>query len=148
MSDLRIERVFEADVESVFEFVTQTRHLLEWWGPEGMTIPVHDLNLSRPGPWHSTMMNSDGGKFKVSGEVLSVDTPNSVSFTWAWHDEAGARGHDSRVRIELETVGDATRFTLTHSGLVDQPSIDSHREGWGSSISKLEEKLPLEETAA
>ncbi|VAW01388.1 hypothetical protein MNBD_ALPHA08-1545, partial [hydrothermal vent metagenome] len=35
MTELRIERNFAADPETVFAFVTQTKHLLKWWGPEG-----------------------------------------------------------------------------------------------------------------
>ena len=30
----------------------------------------------------------------VTGEVIEVDPPRGVGFTWAWHDEAGARAFD------------------------------------------------------
>jgi len=145
MTDLVITRVFRAGIDHVYDYISKPEHILEWWGPQGMNVPVHDLTLGQPGPWMSEMRAPDGRSFTVSGEVTDVDPPNSVAFTWAWHDEDGARGHESSVRIDLEAVGEATRFTLTHSGLVDQASADSHREGWTSSLGKLEAVIPVEE---
>ena len=139
MSDLTIERNFEADPETVFAFVTQTNHLLKWWGPEGMNVPEHELDFTSPGPWSSVMANADGGKYKVTGEVLNIDAPKSVEFTWAWHDENDDRGHESQVRFEVEGNGSGgTLFRLIHSGLADDESAENHNQGWTSSLRKLE----------
>ena len=64
---LRIAMTFPAPPELVFEFVTQRRRVRDWWGPEGMSLPDEALDFSRPGPWHSVIMNADGKRFKVSG---------------------------------------------------------------------------------
>ena len=139
MTDLRIERTLKADVETVFGYITQTEHLVKWWGPEGMTVPEHNLDLSKPGSWTSTMVNAEGGKYKVSGEVLSVDPPNSVEFTWGWHDENDERGHNSHVRFEVTAnQSGGTDFALIHSGLPDDESRNNHNSGWSSSLNKLE----------
>lgn len=139
MSELRIERTFAVDPETVFAFVSKTEHLLKWWGPEGMSVSEHDLDLSRAGPWSSVMVNKDGGRYKVSGEVVKVDPPRSVEFTWGWHDDDDQRGHNSRVRFEIS--GDSaggTRFLLIHSELADEDSVSNHNMGWTSSLVKLE----------
>jgi uncharacterized protein YndB with AHSA1/START domain len=138
MTELKIERKLAADAKTVFEYVTQTRHLLKWWGPEGMTVPEHDLDLSKPGPWSSVMMNADGQRYKVTGEVIAVDPPHSVEFTWGWHDENDVRGHDTRVRFEIHPAGSGTRFVLVHTGLADEESAKNHEMGWSSSLNKLE----------
>jgi len=139
MSELTLERVFSADVETVFAFITRTEHLLKWWGPEGTNVGEHDLDLSRPGTWSSTMVNAEGGKYKVSGEVLHADPPRRVEFTWGWHDEQDVRGHESRVRFDIaENLGGGTRFVLTQTGLPDDESAFNHNEGWTSSLRKLE----------
>ena len=143
MSDLVITRTFRAGIDHVFDYISKPERILEWWGPEGMTVPNHNLSLGDKGPWHSVMKASDGAEFHVSGEVTNVDPPTTIGFTWAWHGDDGSRGHESQVRIELEAIGDSTRFTLTHSGLADADSIASHERGWGSSLSKLETKIPL-----
>lgn len=139
MSDLTITRTFPLPPEAVFDFVTRHDRILQWWGPEGSSLPEETLDFTREGPWHSVMMNADGKRFKVSGRVTEVTPPSAVEFTWGWHDENDDRGPDSRVRIEL-TAADAggTRFVLTHSGLPDDESRANHEMGWNSSLGKLE----------
>ena len=140
MSTLKIERLFPVDPAKVFAFVTQTENLLKWWGPEGMHVPEHNLSFAEPGPWMSVMANNEGGRYKVSGEVLSVDPPNSVELSWAWHDENDERGHESKVRFEVQSDDNGgTRFTLTHSDLADDESVANHNQGWTSSLVKLEQ---------
>lgn len=142
MSELRMERTFPVAPETVFDHITRTEYLLQWWGPEGMSISEHDLDLSRPGPWNSTMTNAEGASYKVSGEVVIVDAPHAVEFTWAWHDENDERGHNSRVRFEVAPDGNGgARFTMIHSGLADEESAANHEGGWGSSFVKLERLL-------
>jgi uncharacterized protein YndB with AHSA1/START domain len=139
MSELKIERTFPADPETVFAFVTKPEHLVKWWGPEGMSLPEKQLDLTKLGPWFSVMMNADGKRFKVTGEVVAVDPPNAVELTWAWHDENDVRGHESTVRFEIGPDGSGgTRFILVHSGLADEEAAKNHEMGWTSTLRKLE----------
>ena len=141
MSELKIERIFESDPETVFAFVTEGEKLLQWWGHEGMTIPEHNLDFSGPGPWMATLVGAEGGRYKMSGEVIAVDPPNSVEFTWGWHDENDERGHDSKVRFEVKAVEDGTHFKMIHSGLANEDSVNGHEQGWTSAYRKLERLL-------
>jgi len=144
MTTLVLERLLAAPIATVFDFVTRQENLLEWWGPEGMTIPEGDLDFTRPGPWFSVMQNAEGATFKVSGEVTTVSPHDRVAFTWAWHDETGQRGRDSQVIIDLTEVGkDSTRLVLTHNDLADEESARNHDMGWTSSLKKLERKFPM-----
>jgi len=138
MTDLTITRSFPLPPEKVFDFVTRRERLLDWWGPEGMTVRDERLDFSAEGPWHSVIVNADGRRFKVSGRVVEVSPPQAVEFTWGWHDETDARGPESRVRIELRPEGAGTRFVLRHTGLADDESRDNHEQGWTSSLAKLE----------
>ncbi len=139
MSDLTMTRQFDAPPEKVFAFISQTKHLLKWWGPEGMHVPEHDLAFEAVGPWMSVMMNAEGERFKVSGHVTHVDPPKSIGFTWAWHDENDKRGVESHVTIKLVPAqGGGTQFELSHVDLPDDDSAASHKQGWDSSLRKLE----------
>ena len=144
MSELKIERVFPVSPEKVFAFLTQTDHLLKWWGPEGVSMKEHNLDLSRPGAWSSTLVNSKGDLHKMSGVVVAVDPPNSVEFTWGWHDEKDQRGYESRVRFEVRETDGGTLFQLTHSGLTDEEAAANHGKGWASALRKLEHIPELE----
>ena len=142
VDDLVIERCFPATPETIFGLVTQTRHLLSWWGPEDVHIGENNLDLSQLGAWFSVMVNGDSSTHKVSGEVLAIDPPHAVSFSWGWHDEHDIRGHESSVRFDILAVGTAnasdTRFTLTHMNLPTNESKRLHKGGWSSSLVKLE----------
>ena len=139
MSELIIERHFPSSPDKVFEFVSKQEHLLKWWGPEGMTIAENQLDFSKPGRWSSTMINADGKRYKVSGEVIVVNNPNSLEITWGWHDENDERGHNSIVRFEVNDDGSGgTHFKLIHRNLPDEESVQNHSIGWTSSFVKLE----------
>lgn len=138
MADLVLERKLNASIDRVFQFVTQSENLAHWWGPEGMTIPEGDLDFTRLGDWDSVMMNGEGIRYKVSGKVTEVRDPDRVAFTWAWHDENDVRGHESQVTIDLMDQGIGTLLRLTHAGLEDNESSQNHKQGWTSTLNKLE----------
>jgi len=138
MAELTLERVFKAAPEKVFDFITQPGNLTKWWGPEGMSLPDAKLDFTRTGPWHSVMQNAEGQQFTVSGQVTHVDRPKSVGFTWAWHDDKGARGSESHVTMTLRPQGSGTAFTLHHRDLSDETNAANHNQGWTSSLRKLE----------
>lgn len=135
---VRLERQFAVPVDRVFDYVTRADLLMQWWGPEGIVRNIGNLDFTRPGPWDSTMINGEGARYKVSGQVTSVRRPNLVAFTWGWHDDNDRRGHESQVVIELsEAENGGTRFVLTHHDLPDQDQKNRHAEGWISSLRKL-----------
>jgi len=142
MPTLTLERRLNAAPDRVFDFVTKTENLLKWWGPEGVHVPEHQLSLEAKGPWMSVMQNSDGQRYKVSGQVTHVDPPVSVGFTWAWHDESDTRGVESHVTFRLVPAqGGGTDLTITHVDLPDDTSAQNHDKGWSSSLNKLEAAL-------
>lgn len=135
---LRLERLYKVPVERVFEAVTRPDMLAQWWGPVGIVRCTGALDFTRPGPWDSTMINAEGARYKVSGQVTTVKAPNLVAFTWGWHDDKDQRGHESHVQLELTEVDGGTRFVLTHHDLPDDEQITNHNQGWSSSLTKLD----------
>lgn len=141
MADLRLERDFSVSPETLFAWISDGARLLQWWGPEGMHVPEHDLDFSRTGPWFSVMENDEGQRFKVSGHVTHVKPPVSVGFTWAWHDENDKRGDESHVTFTVEATDGGARLVLDHRDLGDDEIGRSHERGWTSSLRKLEAAL-------
>ena len=142
MSLLKIERTFPASPEKVFAFVTQMENLLQWWGPKGTSIGEHNLDLSQLGDWFMVMVDPNGGRHRVSGEVLSIDPPRSVEFSLIVHDGKGGRMIDSVVRFQVSPIDTGgTHFLLTQSGLSDAEIELQSKQGWASTLSRLEELL-------
>lgn len=141
MADLRMEREFPVSPEKLYRFLTGSGEIVQWFGPEGVGVPDNQLDFSRLGPWYAVMSNSDGPFAKVSGQVTHVDPPQSVGFTWAWHDEDGARGAESHVTFTIMPTASGARLVLDHRGLDDSERSASHERGWASTLIKLEALL-------
>lgn len=138
MADLKLEREFPVSPATLFAWISDGAKLLQWWGPEGVHVPEHDLDFSGLGPWYSVMENSEGQTFKVSGQVTHVDPPKSVGFTWAWHDDQDRRGAESHVTLTVAATKTGARLVLSHRDLADAEAAANHEAGWRSSLRKLE----------
>ncbi|NOD49254.1 MULTISPECIES: SRPBCC domain-containing protein [unclassified Ruegeria] len=138
MADLKLERDFPVSPEDLFAWISDGSRLLQWWGPEGMHVPEHNLDFSRTGPWYSVMENGEGQRYKVSGHVTHVDPPKSVGFTWGWHDDQDQRGNESHVTLSVAATDTGSRLTLDHRELADAEAAANHNQGWTSSLRKLE----------
>lgn len=137
MPDLRLERRYATTPERLFALISEAAHLLKWWGPEGLHIPEGDLDFTRTGPWWSVMQNAEGQRYKVSGQVTHVNPPNSVGFTWGWHDDDDQRGAESHVTLTVKADGDGALLVLDHRDLATEEAARNHEAGWSSSFNKL-----------
>jgi len=141
MADLTLTRHIDAAPEEVFAAITNPASLLRWWGPEGTQVDPDTaaaLDFTRLGPWESVMVNGECQRFKVSGQVTHVDPPNSVGFTWAWHDGTDTRGHESHVTLSVKAQPTGgTLLHLSHVDLADADSVRNHEGGWSSSLARL-----------
>ncbi len=149
MADLVLERLLPLPPERLFELVSTEAGLLQWWGPEGFTVPDRNLDFTRTGPWHSVMHSPEGTRHEVSGQVTHVDPPQSLGFTWAWHDaETGDRGAESHVTFTVTQAPGGAKLVLAHRDLPSQEAAESHESGWSSALRKLEQTAAEAETQA
>ena len=145
-NSLLLERQIGTDLATGFALISHAGMLSKWWGPRGITLGSHQLDLGNPGPWHSVMIGEDGGWHKVSGKVLRVeDEPKRklIQLSWAWHDrESEERGHESHVRLEVRQNQDGpVILSLQQTGLADLASARLHAEGWESSLGRIDDVL-------
>lgn len=138
MPDLRLEREFSVDAQTLYAFLTTPEGLLQWWGPEGVHVIEHSLDFTATGPWFASMRSDEGNFYKVSGHVTHIDPPRSVGFTWAWHDEADQRGEESHVTFTVEATDTGARLLLDHRDLPSAEIAERHTNGWASALRKLE----------
>ncbi len=138
MADIRLIREYRVTPERLFDVITENAHLLQWWGHDTTDLPEYQLDFTRTGPWFAVMRNPEGARFKMSGEVTHVDPPKSVGFTWAWHDDADARGHESHVIFTVEKTDTGARFVVDHRDLPDTEIAARHEAGWTATLTRLD----------
>ena len=60
--EIRIERVFDAPRDHVFATMTDPELIPEWWGPNGVTTVVDQMDFRPGGSWRFVMRHSDGSE--------------------------------------------------------------------------------------
>jgi len=130
---LRLEREFPAPPARVYAAWTDPRLLAQWWGPEGMSCPVCEVDLRVGGGYRTCMKGEKGDEHWVSGVYREIVPGRRLVFTWAWEDK-GRRGHEMLVEVDFAPVGRNTRVVLTQSNFESQESCDNHKKGWTSSF--------------
>lgn len=142
MKSLKLERKFSHAPSTVFDFVTQTENLVKWWGPENTKLGDHDLDLSRLGPWHFTLIDPEGNGHLVSGEVREIRPPEFVEFTLIVHQPDGSAMIDSTVQFRISSTSDGgSNFTLEQHGLTHDQMVKGSTQGWVSTLKRLEAHL-------
>jgi uncharacterized protein YndB with AHSA1/START domain len=132
MGELRMEREFRASPERLFHHLTDAKSVAAWWGPEGMTVGDHRLDLGRPGPWSMAISDPSGRAMEMSGTVLSVDPPRSLELTMM----VPGTGVESTVRLEVVPQGTGSKLTLIQSGITDE-MIAWGQRGWVGPLNRL-----------
>ena len=144
---LEFIRDYPVALTRLWAAVTDPAEIVKWFGPEGVYLDSCEMDLTRTGPWVCVMVGRESGdRFKVSGQVTSVNAPDdgargSVGFTWAWHDADDRRGVESFVTFTVEATRTGARLTLTHRDLANIDAAQSHTQGWLSTLRKLDSML-------
>jgi uncharacterized protein YndB with AHSA1/START domain len=140
---LRIERVFNAPVEKVFDAWTNEEVLRRWLHANpGWETPVAEVDLRVGGAIRIVMRDpvarSDHG---ARGEYRQIDRPHRLVFSWIFD-----RHPDEHQLIELEFSehDGITTVVMTNSAIAtDQQRIDQ-RGGWQACYDNLERVLASE----
>lgn len=144
MSDIRLERDFPVSPARLFEVISQRAELIRWWGHEGWTFASEHMDFSRTGPWHADMRSEEGNTYKLSGQVTRVSPPDTIGFTWAWHDPQDQRGKESHVTFTVSECAMGARLIVDHRELPSDDIAAQHERGWGGPLGKLERLLENE----
>jgi uncharacterized protein YndB with AHSA1/START domain len=149
MSDttLRLERIFDAPREAVFDAWTSPDVLRRWWAAgSDWTTPVAETDLRVGGRYRLSMQDPAApAPYTVTGEYVEVSRPQRLAYTWSWEDDppeqAGSR--DTLVTVEFHEHGARTRVVLTHSGFAGAPVTARHEHGWHAVMENLERRVAL-----
>ncbi|UCC50519.1 MAG: SRPBCC domain-containing protein, partial [Anaerolineaceae bacterium] len=144
-----IERTFEAPAELIWQMWTDPEHFKKWYGPEGFTVPVAEMDLRVGGRRLVCMASPDGSmKMWTTGEYSEILPYERLVYTESPADENGkivspaAMGMPdgypatTEVTVHLEGLGGRTRMVLTHAGV---PADSGAGGGWEQAFDKLAE---------
>jgi len=137
-----IERVWQAPLELVWKLWTTTDGIASWFGPQGFTGEVEEIELRAGGAFRYTMSATDPEKvammekqgrpasWAVESTITEVDPPNKLA--------DGPGDDDNRRRIP----GRAGRREAGAHHLGDEGRHDGGAAmGWESSLQQFAEQL-------
>ncbi len=109
-TEVRIERLFDAPRELVWEAYTDPECMAQWLGPRSVEIIVDEVDM-RPGGSYRYRALREGQEWKFFGEFREVEPPGLLVSTFAFE---GMDGSPSVDRLELEDLDDGrTRLVAT-----------------------------------
>ena len=144
---VEIERIFDAPVELVWQMWTNPEHFKNWYGPEGLQIPVAEMD-ARVGGKRFVGMEMGSTKMWFVGEYIEVVPNERLVYTDSFADENGNKvdtGDEpsaSTVTVILEDLGGRTKMTMTHANLPGgKGARNGAQAGWSQSFDKMATRL-------
>ena len=99
--ELRMNRIFKAPVNLMWEVWTSPDHIAKWWGPDGFTTTIHKMDFQEGGEWLLTLHGPDGTNY-----------PNKSIFKEIIPNERIVSEHFNPhfiTTVIFESLGDETR---------------------------------------
>lgn len=139
--EVTITRIFDAPRALVFKAWTDAEHLAQWWGPNGFTNPVCEIDPRVGGVIRIHMRSPDGAIYPMKGEIRKIVAPERLVFTNIAVDAAGNPVTEGLTTVTFVEEGGKTKLTLHTRGaaLVAQavPYLQGMEYGWTQSIDRL-----------
>ena len=112
--DFIASRVFEAPRDLVFRAFSDCKHLVHWWGPNGWTLPVCEMDFRTGGTWRYCMQGPDGESSCWESTYREIVRPERIVYTDAFTDGDGnpIEGTPQMV-VTVTFIEDGGRTTLT-----------------------------------
>jgi uncharacterized protein YndB with AHSA1/START domain len=105
------ERLLNAPRELVWKVLTEPEHIKHFWGPDGFTNTIRQMDVKPGGQWLFTMHGPDGTDYPNRIIYRTVTPPSYMSW-----DHDGGEDHPESLRffgeLELFSEGSKTRIQL------------------------------------
>jgi uncharacterized protein YndB with AHSA1/START domain len=78
--DIVIHRLVNAPRELVFDAWTSPEHVAQWWGPNGFSTTIHEMDVRPGGVWRFIMHGPDGADYDNTITYLEVVRPERLVY--------------------------------------------------------------------
>ncbi|HEX6039522.1 SRPBCC family protein [Longimicrobium sp.] len=107
--EIVLSREFDAPRELVFQAYTDPAHLPHWWGPDGFTNTVYEIDVRTGGRWRFMMHGPDGTEYPNRITYQEVAAPERLVYL---HGEDVDNDPGAfHVTIRFDDLGGRTRVT-------------------------------------
>ena len=130
---LSITAVYSAPRQTVFDAWIEIAQVQRWWGCEGTTNVVSQVEPGVGGKYLHAMTVEGAGEMTMGGTITEYSPPARLTFRM--NDGPG-----TTVTVDFIEQGEQTEVRLVHAGLQDQFS-GFIAQGWTAGFNRLEQLL-------
>jgi len=139
--ELVLTRVFKAPRGPVFAAWTEPTQVAQWWGPNGFTNPVCELDVRPGGAVRIHMRGPDGTVYPMTGVYQEIVEPERLVFTSAALDESGKPLFEVLNTVAFVEHDGTTKLTVrarvVKSTAGAAPYLAGMEAGWTQSLERL-----------
>lgn len=103
--EIRVTRVVNAPRELVFKCWTSPEHIAHWWGPNGFTITIFEMDVRPGGIWRFVMHGPDGVDYQNRIEFVEISPPERLVLNHV-------SGPTFLLTVEFTDLGDRTEVSV------------------------------------
>ncbi len=108
--ELIFTRDFDAPRELVFEAWTNPRHVAQWWGPQGFTTTIHEMDVRPGGNWRLTMRGPDGRDY--NNRIVFIEVVKPARLVYKHEPEKGTEPVSFETTVTFAAQGSRTEVTM------------------------------------
>lgn len=120
--EIIISREFDAPRDLVWEAWTNPAHLVKWWGPNGFTTTIHEMDLRPGGIMRHTMHGPDGTDYANKSHFVEVVKPERIVYQHGGGKEGGGPAVQFVATWTFEALG-LRRSRLTIHQVFPSPEM-------------------------
>jgi uncharacterized protein YndB with AHSA1/START domain len=107
-----ITRMFDAPRDMVWKAITDPKHVARWYGGQGFTNPVCEMDVKPGGAWRHVMQAPNGPQFTINSVFLEVVEQEKLVWTSAGDVQRNPAPPTAITTVTLEAHGAQTKWTL------------------------------------
>lgn len=143
-TEIVMTRSFRAPRELVWRAWTDPQHVRQWWGREGSTLTVCEIDLRVGGEWRYVERQADGSEYPFKGVYREIVPPERLVSTFIFDMEPFSEKANVDT-LTLEEIDGGTRIT-THTQFASKEDRDAMVEsgmedGANESMDRLDAHL-------
>src|SRR5229473_6885499 len=139
--ELVLTRVFDAPRELVFKAWTDPKRVAQWWGPQGFTNPVCELDARPGGTIRIHMRGPNGIVYPMTGVYQEVVEPERLVFVSSALDANGNPMFDILNTVTFSEQNGKTKQTLRARVIKKTaqaaPYLAGMEQGWTQTLERL-----------
>lgn len=109
-NEIYIDRIYDADIKTVWNSWVDVDQVGQWWGPRGFTITTHSKDVKTDGHWNYIMHGPNGVNYPNSTKYLDVEKYSRMVYD---HGGNADQPPMFRVTVLFSEINHKTKMEMT-----------------------------------